>query len=342
MTPTTNLQALLRDAVGRRRALFLTAAIQVPEPLRNPVGSTVSRGELAFALALLLFEDLLGRVPMARCYLEERARDGAPLVFDHGALRTVAAPCGTLPSGEAAFSRLLEPLGYARRDTYPLDRLGMTGRAWAHRDLPEDVPQYFVSELHPERFSAEFQAAVQRVVGQSVDPLPEEAEELLARLAEAGQLSHTEARRLLPDLQSCFDRQHPRPAWRDYEILLEESPEMAWIATEGNAFNHATDRVDDVAEVAEVQRRLGRPMKARLEVSGSGRVIQTAFRAAEIDRVFRRDDGHFIVRRVPGSFHEFITRQPMDDGSLDLAFDASNAQGIFKMTAGAGAAEEQS
>lgn len=336
MTPTTNLQALLADTVGARRAAHLTRAIATPAPLRRPPADTVSRAEVAMALAILLFEELLHRVPMARAYLEENVQHGHALVFDHGALRTVAAPSGELPAGEAAFARILEPLGYSRRDTYPLDRLGMTGRAWAHDDLPEDVPQYFVSELHPERFSAQFQAAVQRVIGTSRDPLPPRATALLAKLAAARELPRDEARLLLPDLASCFDRQHARPAWRDYEILLEESAEMAWIATEGNAFNHATDRVADVGEVAETQRSLGRPMKASLEVSGSGRVIQTAFRAAEIDRLFRRDDGHFIVRRVPGSFHEFITRRPKDDGALDLAFDAANAQGIFKMTAGEG------
>ena len=45
-----------------------------------------------------------------------------------------------------------------------------------------------------------------------------------------------------------------------------------------------------------------------------------------------------ITREVPGSFYEFITRLPMEeDGKtkLDLSFDSSNAQAIFKMTAGA-------
>ena len=92
--------------------------------------------------------------------------------------------------------------------------------------------------------------------------------------------------------------------------------------------------------------RLNRPKMLNALSFGVFREIAVAIDdlEAEIDRVFRRDDGHFIVRRVPGSFHEFITRKPMEDGALDLAFDASNAQGIFKMTAGAGAgtAEEQS
>ncbi|HEY1744164.1 MAG TPA: hypothetical protein VGG18_13430, partial [Granulicella sp.] len=53
---------------------------------------------------------------------------------------------------------------------------------------------------------------------------------------------------------------------------------------------------------------------------------------------FRDANGTLITREVPGSFYEFITRLPMEeDGKtkLDLSFDSSNAQAIFKMTANA-------
>jgi len=128
----------------------------------------------------------------------------------------------------------------------------------------------------------------------------------------------------------------------DYELLLAESAEMAWISTEGNAFNHATDRVKDVDAVAERQRALGRPIKDKVEVSASGRVRQTAFRAATVRREFITADGR-VSREVPGSFYEFITRDevhpagaandPVQQPRLDLAFDAGNATGIFGMTA---------
>ena len=42
---------------------------------------------------------------------------------------------------------------------YELTSLRMTGRSWCHRDLPADIPQYFVSELHADRFSEPFQEA---------------------------------------------------------------------------------------------------------------------------------------------------------------------------------------
>ena len=324
---------LLIDLLGAVRARHLLETLRVHEDTHMGHPGTVDAATLASALAALLFDDILRRVPMASAYVEDQRRAGRRLLLDHGALRTVDANLGALPRGRAAFARILEPLGYECRATYDLASLKMTGFAYTHRVHPETIPQYFVSELHTDRFDdPDFTAAVGRVVGSSRDPLSASAVSLLGRLSAEGRLPHECAVRLLPELVACFDRQHATPTLSDYELLRERSAEMAWIATEGNAFNHATDRVDDVATVAEAQRRLGRPIKDQIEVSSSGRVLQTAFRAARIERTFLDDDGHVVLRSVPGSFHEFISRRRLPDGSLDLAFDASNAQGIFGMT----------
>jgi len=338
LVPELHITPLLSAVVGGARASRIVASLVWPSVL--PVGTSghVTRAEVALALAALLFEDVQRRVPMARAYVEDAVRAGLRLCFDHGALRTVAAECGALPGGAAAFVRILEPLGYGRAAVYDLSNLKMTGFAYRHVDCPEDVPQYFVSELHPERFSAEFQGAVERVVGASRDPLSAASKASLVRLRERAELPEPEAIALLPELVAAFDRQHDAVRVRDYELLLSESAEMAWIATEGNAFNHATDRVEDVFAVADTQRRLGRPMKEAVEVSRNGRVMQTAFRAAEVQQLMVDDAGHLIARAVPGSFHEFITRHRMEDGHLDLSFDSGNAQAIFRMTAAGGAA----
>ncbi len=328
----TTLWALLDRVVGTARTTRLFGALVVHATLLNARSERVSRAELAQALNMLLFEDVTRRVPMAAAYVGDAVRKTQKLVFDHGALRTVAGDNGALPRGEEAFRRLLEPLGFLCHGIYPLDRLGMTGRAYTHQDLPEHIAQFFVSELHPERFSPTFQEAVARVVGNSRDPLPLPAKAMLADLAHQGSLFFEDATQLLPNLVCCFDRQHQEPRWRDYEVLLAESKEMAWIATEGNAFNHATDRVQDVVEVADQQRKLGRPVKPEVEVSKSGRVRQTAFRATMVERLFVGDDGSLITAMVPGSFHEFITRSEEAPGRLDLRFDSGNATAIFKMT----------
>jgi hypothetical protein len=332
----TLLGRLVESAIGREARDRLFQVVRLDPALLRAPGGDVTRAEAAMALNLLLMHDLLQRVPTGAAYVEDVRRDGGRVTFDHGALRTIRfdgeAGNGALPNGEAAFTRVFLPLGYRLADVYPLERLRMTGRAYVHQDLPEAIPQFFLSELHVERFSPAFQTSAERVFGTSRDPLDAQAIAFLQALEREERAPAAAAIAALPTLAGAFDRQHEEPTVEDYEALLAESAEAAWIATEGNAFNHVTDRVADVVALAEAQRGMGRPIKEAVEFSRSGRVRQTAFKADAVERRFRTRDG-VVTRTVPGSFYEFITRDPAPDGGLDLQFDASNAQGIFKMTA---------
>ncbi len=335
----TQLRRLLAhrpDVMGETR---LWRVLRLPAPPYVDAGhdELIHRAELSFGLGMVLFVDLLQRVPEADAYLQRVFDARGEIVFDHGALRTVAWPCGELPPGEAAFSRFLTALGYKLGGHYPLPRLKMTGRSYVHEDLPEDLPQYFVSELHPERFSPAFQQAVGRVIGSASDPLAPADIARVESLRRDRALPLDDARLLLDALARCFGRQHGDVRLADYEALLAESAEMAWIATEGNVFNHATDRVADVHRLAGQLRREGYPIKDAVEVSATGRVRQTALKAADVVRSFVHE-GHRVERRVPGSFYEFISRDRLEHGDalaapLDLSFDSGNATGIFKMTA---------
>ena len=333
------LQETLNQLIGPIRTNQLFSILVVDPALTEDSGPRVSRAQLAQVLNMLLFEDLIERVPAAKLYVEYCQAHGKTVMHDHGAVRTIAmASMGALPAGQEAITRILRPLGYSLKGVYPLERLRMTGRSYAQVDFPEEIAQFFISELHPERFSPEFQAALDRMLASSIDPLTHEATVLLEELESSHSLTVDQAVALLPVLLSCFDRQHGEISLTDYEILLAESSEAAWILTEGNAFNHVTDRVEDVDKLAEEQKLLGQPMKAAVETSQSGRVRQTAFRAAQVSRAFRVADGSFVEKEVPGSFLEFITRLPLPEETsgkkaLDLSFDSSNAQGIFKMTA---------
>ncbi len=329
---TNGVYRLVQGLLGGSAAQALFTQLEIDPRLVRPIGDTVSRAEMAQALNMALFYDLHERVPEGHDYVQDVMAAGQKITFDHGALRTVAWPSGALPPGEAAISRVLRPLGFAVADTYPLPRLKMTGRAWAHADYPETIAQFFVSELHPERFSAEFQAAVTRVLADSVDPLGPQDIGRLERLGRDAALPWPDALALMPKIVACFGRQHGGFALADYETLLAESAEMAWISTEGNAFNHATDRVSDLQALSDGQKKLGRSIKDAIEVSQSGRVMQTAFRAAQVPREFLGADGDWVTRHVPGSFYEFIQRERLQCGRLDLAFDAGNATAIFKMT----------
>jgi hypothetical protein len=339
---------LVGGQLGSSRAAWLAGVVGVHPAQAADAGASVSRSVLAQALGIVLFDDLLARVPSAAAYVEEKVSRGETVHLDHGAVRTVSGvDCGPLPAGQESVTRVLAALGYTHRFTYDLTRLRMTGRSWCHLDLPETIPQYFVSELHAGLFSAPFQEAASRVLGSSRDPLDPAAAARLSELRSRRSLGLEDAAALLPVLVSCFGRQHSDPDLADYQALLAESEEMAWIATEGTVCNHMTDRVADVGAVAEAERAAGRPIKDTVEVSGSGRIRQTAHRAPLVTRSFGvgggdggngsrgGGQGGRISRNVPGSFFEFITRAPLPDGSgLDLAFDAANAQQIFAMTRG--------
>ncbi|MFY9351813.1 MAG: DUF1338 family protein [Sphingobium sp.] len=327
-----HLEALVAGALGEDRARATLDMLAIDPALLAERGDLVSRAAFAMAMNVALFDDLLRRVPSGAAYVADTLARGGKVLFDHGALRTVRlpeGPTGALPGGEDAFTRIFLPLGYEMAALYPLDRLKMTGRAYRHRDFPEAIPQFFLSELHVDRFDAEFGEAAARVFGTSRDPLDGPAKALLGRFEADGAAPLAEAMASLPTILAAFDRQHDAPDFADYQLLLSRSNEAAWIATEGNAFNHATDRVADVAALADRLKAEDRPMKERLEISATGRVRQTAFRADSVERAFA--DGQ--VRQVPGSFYEFISRDiDPETGRLDLAFDTGNATGIFAMT----------
>ena len=331
----SKIRRLLAPHAGGEHSGGASFALDLDPRLIDHGGEMVTRAELALALNACLFNDLLGRVPTAAKYVAEVAEEGAAIVFDHGALRTIEGPTGALPSGFAAFARILEPLGYEAAAVYPLPRLKMTGRAFVHRDFPETIPQFFVSELHIEQLPKEAQAAASRVFASSKDPLGPEAVEALDRLARDGALPLPDAKVLLKACLAAFQRQHPALSLEDYETLLVHSKEAAWIATEGNAFNHATARVPDVEALARRLKTEGYPMKDRIEVSANGRVRQTAILADKVLRTFHLADGNKVERAGPGSFFEFITRDvDPATGRLDLTFDSGNATGIFAVTRG--------
>lgn len=326
------IAALTRAVLGDMDGQKALDALHIAPALLAERGPAVSRAAFAMAMNVSLFDNLVRRVPSGAAYVADTLARGDRISFDHGALRTIRlpeGPTGALPGGEDAFTRIFVPLGYRMATVYPLDRLKMTGRAYTHIDHPDAIPQFFLSELHVDRFDTEFADAAARVFGTARDPLDAQALAVLDDYNAGRSVSFTDAVAALPTILSAFDRQHDAPDFADYQLLLSRSNEAAWIATEGNAFNHATDRVDDVAALADRLRAADHPIKDRLEISATGRVRQTALRADSVERRFA--DGQ--VRAVPGSFFEFISRDiDPATGQLDLAFDTGNATGIFAMT----------
>lgn len=330
--PIPALSRLLEPIVSKPRAAWALTTLAI-DPALGGSADRATRAQIAMALNAALFVDLIDRVPTAQRYVAGAERPEGLILFDHGALRTIDGDCGALPRGSIAFSRFLGPLGYEERGLYPLPALTMTGRAFVQRDFPETIPQFFVSELHLAQLPAPAQAAARAIFGNSRDPLGTDEGSALDALARHGECSLDQALTILRGALRAFARQHPVPALEDYRTLLEHSKEGAWIATEGNAFNHATTRVPDVIALADALKAAGYPLKPTVEISRNGRVRQTAFLADKVLRPFRLPDGGETQVSVPGSFYEFISRDPDPaTGMLDLTFDSGNATGIFAVT----------
>lgn len=332
---SSNVLKLVASVLGAKRADWLFETMDVDAALLRD-GKQVSRAEVAQAMNMVLFSDLLDRVPEGAAYVNDARAIGRKIVFDHGALRTVVSEAGAMPSGHLAFDRILRPLGFVVAGEYPLPRLKMLGRAYAHEDFAETISQFFVSELFVAEFSEDFQRVANNLMATAKDPLTSLSKQLLNELAESKELAFEAAELLLPNLVECFGVHHDMVSRADYDLLLNESAEMAWISTEGSAYNHVTDRVQDVFALSDEQRAAGRSIKDKVEVSANGRVRQTAYKAAMIERPMRDDGNAVVMHTVPGSFYEFITRDRFTDDNgverLDLTFDSSNATGIFKMT----------
>ncbi len=328
------IYSIIREAIGDNRTNQFSQVVLIPESISSFGDDDVSRAQLSMSLFLILYADLLERVPHALKYFERRQSEEKTILLDHGAVRTVlSGRNGELVPGEASLSRILIPLGYFHNHTYPLPKLKMTGRNYTHQDLPELIPQYFISEFHPEKVEDDtFQKAVLNIIDNSIDPLDDQTKEDLDYLSTNNSLPRNRCTNFLINISKAFARQHEIPNINDYETLLAQSAEMAWIATEGNSFNHATDRVNDIQTLSTQEKSLGFPIKDSIEISASKTIFQTAYKADIVSRAFRTQDNEIVQKEVPGSFFEFITRKRLEDGKLDLAFDAANATGIFAMT----------
>ena len=151
-----------------------------------------------------------------------------------------------------------------------------------------------------------FKHYVDAVLATSRNPLSDEVLALLAKLSAQGKLGMDEAKRLLPAMLKCFARHHDLPTLAQYEMLKAESAEMAWISTEGNAFNHATDRVSDVVATAERQsdmQRVGQLEHAidhdQLLLYGQ-RIVPVDDRSEDRTGEIAAERGAIVLRREPG------------------------------------------
>ena len=116
----SNLQQILNRLIGSEKTLMLSNVLVVDEKLNRESEAKASRAVVAQALNMLLFTDLVERVPAAKQYVDHCLAHDRTVMHDHGAVRTIAMKgLGSLPAGEGAIKRILQPLGYSLKGLYP-------------------------------------------------------------------------------------------------------------------------------------------------------------------------------------------------------------------------------
>ena len=83
----SNLANLVEKVIGAEAAARVNRLLTIPSVFAVWECGWVSRKEMAQALNMVLFHDLLERVPTGRRYTEEVAERGEKVFHDHGALR---------------------------------------------------------------------------------------------------------------------------------------------------------------------------------------------------------------------------------------------------------------
>lgn len=252
-----------------------------------------------------LWQDYIQRLCPSAAKIHLLLEQGAPLVNDHIALRTVNHP-------QMGLARMAAPfiaIGYAAKGEYWFTAKKLYARHYEHPDPM--APKVFISELLIEQCSVALQKTVDMMTEQLDSGCFNNADFLAA-----GRLWQM-------DTASYFQ-------------LANESEYAGWVAAHGFGANHFTVNVnglnglDNVVAVNALLRQAGFSLNdSGGEVKGSPDVYleQSSTMADKVAVTFSDK-----TLQLPGGFYEFAKRYPLADGQLYQGFVTASADKIFEST----------
>jgi hypothetical protein len=282
-------------------------------------------------------------VPIAPKLIDDFKKRGDEWIEDHVAYRTLPGE----HTGAHILQGVFEALGYKRMDDYNFEEKQLKAFWMCPPDIDahsrEASPKIFISELMPNKFSAEFQEIIRRHSSQvTASPLPRIKalkEKVKAGDKEAAKEFAAECVGLLTSLPAWN-----RPSIKDYEVLRKESEYAAWTMLFGHQINHFTVSVHLMKTFSGIHPLadfLDKDLKVSMNKSGG--IVkgtpdllleQISTMAASVNYNFQ--DGQMSV---PYGFVEFAYRYPLagkkSDGlwsSYYQGFVTSNADKIFEST----------
>lgn len=263
---------------------------------------------------------------------------------DHVAFRTLPGE----HTGMHILQALFECFGYQRKDNYHFEDKQLKA-FWMQPPITSDkmckdaLPKIFISELMPERFSADFKKIVQTASAQVVASPIERMRGFSAK-AKSGD---TEAKKQLVEEGVAFlscEAPWARPRIADYEMLRKESEYAAWTLMFGFSINHFTvsaHLMHSFKDIHGLNHHIEKELKIPMNASGGLtkgtpdlKLEQSSTLAAQIPVLFQ--DG---LKTLPYAFVEFAFRYTLegkkDDGmwhSYYQGFVTNNADKIFEST----------
>ncbi|KAK9865024.1 hypothetical protein WJX84_002089 [Apatococcus fuscideae] len=220
--------------------------------------------------------------------LQALSAEGAPVIFDHIAFRTIQAPGFGIDSIATVFT----DFGYERRDQLDFPSKNIRAFWYSPPDPNSKLPRIFISELKVEKLSQKAQSIIGKY---------------LPRAGKAGgrYAAFCAATGVIP--WGIMDSD-------DYDSLLEESEYAAWTLTNGYAVNHTTVAVHRLQgwegglnKVNEEMTNRGFPLNLQggvVKTSPDGFLLQSATVAERVPVSF--SDGSNAL--LPGAYIEFAER----------------------------------
>lgn len=230
---------------------------------------------------------------------------GKEVINDHVAYRTFNLE----KVGIEKLAQHLLVLGYKECGEYHFEAKKLYAKHFEHAD--KTLPKVFISELLVEKFSAEVQQIIKRLV---------ERIELTS----------------INDQSFLFSGTHWEMSSDEYKTLLKESEYAAWLAAWGYRANHFTVSVNhlDSHETLEAVNSTLKSAGFALnmtggEIKGNKEVMleQSSTLADEAPVQFSDK-----ALNIPSCFYEFAKRYPMNNGELYSGFVAASADKIFEST----------
>ncbi|KAA8497273.1 hypothetical protein FVE85_1002 [Porphyridium purpureum] len=311
----------------------------------------VANARAVFDRLLRQYERRTPQMAQVRSRLVDESGRALPLENDHVAFRTL----GTAPLGISSIERVLESLGYTRRDGLSFEQKKLDAFWYSAPEsadtLYDPLPRVFVSELRFHELTNDAQRIIHEYVAQVDD-----------RYKPGGALFAPQS---VDEMVEFFggDEQTPVLPWpavtrAHYDRLSSESEYAGWVLTQGNQLNHFTvsvhslpdhldtcekisDALSDVSQGAALV--FNRSGGGIVKVSPDGLLRQCATMAAEVPFRFADEADECLI---PGAYVEFAERLALpaykDLRKCDLkrhmrrdGFESANADRIFESTSSA-------